>query len=391
MQTGFALDALNFAVAGAQEGFGPFLGVYLQQQGLAPAATGLAMGLAGLAGLIATTPIGVVLDRTKAKRMALILAVGGIAVGAVLLVATRSLWWMSLAQGLIGVADTSIAPLLAALTLGLVGTDAYETRVSRNVAFNHAGNAVNAALSGVLGYFFGLGFVAIAIGVMAVASTLAVLCIPASTIDHEAARGGGKADKSSALKALGGSRPLLVLAFCVFAFEVANGAMLPFLAQARTSAGSNPSVTTATMTVVAQVTIVGAAFLAAVLARRFGQGRVLLLALGAVVLRGGLAACGPSWGLIVPVQILEGLATGLASVAIPALVASIMSGTGHATAGLAGVMTAFGAGATLSPILAGAVAQWLGFPSAFLTMAAVAAAGCGVWLVAGSRDTRQAA
>ena len=167
--------------------------------------------------------------------------------------------------------------------------------------------------------------------------------------------------------------------------------MLPFLAQARTSAGSNPSVTTATMTVVAQATIVGAAFLAAILARRQGQGRVLLLALAAVVLRGGLAACGTSWALILPVQVLEGLATGLASVAIPALVASIMSGTGHATAGLAGVMTAFGAGATLSPILAGAVAQWLGFPAAFLTMAVVAAAGCGVWLFAGSRDTRTAA
>ena len=391
MQIGFALDALNFAVAGAQEGFGPFLGVYLQQQGLAPAATGFAMGLAGLAGLIATTPIGVVLDRTEAKRMALILAVCGIAVGAALLVATKSLWLMSIAQGLIGVADTSIAPLLAALTLGLVGQDAYETRVSRNVAFNHAGNAVNAALSGVLGYYFGLGFVAVAIGVMAVASSLAVLLIPASTIDHKAARGGGEADEGSALKTLGGSRPLLVLAFCVFAFEVANGAMLPFLAQARTSAGANPSVTTASMTVVAQATIVGAAFLAAVLARRQGQGRVLLLALAAVVLRGGLAAFGTSWALILPVQVLEGLATGLASVAIPALVASIMSGSGHATAGLAGVMTAFGAGATLSPILAGAVAQWLGFPAAFMAMAAVAAVGCGVWLVAGSRDTRKAA
>ena len=393
MQIGFALDALNFAVAGAQEGFGPFLGVYLQQQGLNPATTGLAMGLAGLAGLIATTPIGAAVDRTKAKRMALALAVCGIAVGAVLLVVTRSVWVISIAQGLIGVADTSIAPLLAALTLGLVGQGAYEFRVSRNVAFNHAGNAVNAALSGILGYWLGLGFVAVAIGVMAVVSTIAVLLIPAATIDHEAARGGGDDDakKTSTWQALRGSRPLLVLAASVFAFEVANGAMLPFLAQARVSAGANPSVTTATMTVLAQGTIVGTALLAAVLARRFGQGRVLALALGLVVLRGGLAAFGISWWLIVPVQGLEGLATGFASVAIPALVASIMEGTGHATTGLAVVMTAFGAGAALSPILAGAMAQWLGFPAAFIAMAIAAAAGSALWMMAGTRDRREAA
>jgi predicted MFS family arabinose efflux permease len=389
MQTGVALDALNFSVAGAQEGFGPFLGVYLQQQGLNPAITGVAMGLAGLAGLVATTPIGVVVDRTKAKRIALAIAVFGIAIGAVALVATHSIWVISVAQGLIGVADTSIAPLLAALTLGLVGQDAYETRVSRNVAFNHAGNAANAALSGLLGYWFGLGFVAVAIGVMAVASTLAVLTIPASTIDHDAARGGRNDNKRSAWQVLAGSRPLLVLAGSVFAFEAANGAMLPFLAQARTSAGSNPSVTTSVMTVVAQLGIVGAALLAAVVARRYGQSRVLAIALAVAVLRGCIAAFGTSWWLIIPVQVLEGLSTGFASVAIPALAASIMSGSGHATAGLAGVMTAFGAGATVSPILAGSVAQWFGFPVAFVAMAAVAAAGAAVWMAAGTRDTRQ--
>ncbi|MCJ2070529.1 hypothetical protein MKK75_17295, partial [Methylobacterium sp. J-030] len=44
MQPAFSLGALNFALAGAREGFGPFLGVYLQKQGFDPAATGFAMG-----------------------------------------------------------------------------------------------------------------------------------------------------------------------------------------------------------------------------------------------------------------------------------------------------------------------------------------------------------
>ncbi|WP_191970240.1 MFS transporter [Methylobacterium planeticum] len=380
MQAAMSLGALNFALAGAREGFGPFLGVYLQQQGFDPAATGFAMGLAGAAGLLATTPLGALIDRIEAKRAALALAVCAIAAGAALLVATRSLWLIAAAQLVIGVADTAVAPLVAALTLGLVGQAAYGARVSRNEAFNHAGNAANAALSGLLGYGFGLSYVAIAILVMAVASCGVLLTIDRGEINHEAARG-GEGDGGSTLKALLASRPLLILAGTVFAYQAANGAMLPFLAQARTAAGADPSLTTGVMTVVAQITMVGAALLAARIAAGRGHSGVLSLALALVVARGLLAAFGTSWWIVIPVQVLEGLAMGLGGVAIPALVAEIMEDTGHATAGLGGVMTAFGAGAAVSPLLAGLVAQYLGFAASFAALAVVAGTGLLLWIV----------
>ncbi|WP_407529734.1 MFS transporter [Methylobacterium oryzisoli] len=378
MQPTTSLLALNFALAGAREGFGPFLGVYLQQQGFEPASTGLAMGLAGAAGLVATTPLGALIDRTERKRTAVALAVCAIAAGALVLVATNSLWLIATAQLVIGVADTSIAPLVAALTLGLVGQRAYGRQVSRNEAFNHAGNAANAALSGLLGYAFGLSYVAIAVVVMAVASCSVLLTIDKGQIDHNTARG-GEQDERSTVRVLLETRPLLLLAASVLAFQTANGAMLPFLAQARTAAGSDPSLTTGVMTVVAQATMVLAALAAARLATGRGHASVLALALALVVLRGGLAAFAASWWLVIPVQVLEGLAMGLAGVAIPALVVEIMEGTGHANAGLGGVMTAYGAGAALSPALAGLVAQYIGFPASFLVLAAVAGAGLLLW------------
>ena len=380
MQPVTSLLALNFALAGAREGFGPFLGVYLQQRGFDPAATGFAMGLAGLAGLLATTPVGALIDRTTYKRAALAMAVLGIAAGAVALVATDSLWLIGLSQLVIGVADTSIAPLVAAVTLGIVGQQAYGHQVSRNEAFNHAGNAANAALSGVLGYALGLGYVSIAIVVMAVASCGVLLGIDKGCIDHGTARG-GEQDERSTLRVLFGTKPLLLLAAAVFAYQTANGAMLPFLAQARTASGADPSLTTGVMTVVSQATMVGAALLAARAAQGRGHAGVLSLALGLVVVRGLLAAFATSWWLVIPVQVLEGLAMGLGGVAIPALVAEIMDGTGHANAGLGGVMTAYGAGAAVSPLLAGVVAQYLGFAASFVVLAAVAAAGLAVWMV----------
>lgn len=389
MQPATSLLALNFALAGAREGFGPFLGVYLQGQGFDPAATGFAMGLAGLAGLLATTPVGALIDRTAYKRAALAVAVLGIAAGAVVLVATNSLWLIGLSQLVIGVADTSIAPLVAAVTLGIVGREAYGAQVSRNEASNHAGNAANAALSGVLGYTLGLGYVAIAIVVMAVASCGVLLTIDKDTIDHGTARG-GEQDERSTLRVLLKTKPLLLLAAAVFAYQTANGAMLPFLAQARTAAGADPSLTTGVMTVVSQATMVGAALLAARAAHGRGHAGVLSIALGLVVVRGLLAAFATSWLLVIPVQVLEGLAMGLGGVAIPALVAEIMDGTGHANAGLGGVMTAYGAGAALSPLLAGLVAQYLGFAASFVALAAVAAGGLAVWMagrrVLGLRD-----
>ena len=236
MNAGPGLDALNFALAGAREGFGPFLGVFLQSRGFDPASTGIAMSIAGLAGIAATTPLGSVIDRITAKRAAVVAAVAGIAIGAALIVATSSLGLTALGQVIIGVADTSLAPLVAALTLGIVGQQVYSRRVARNEAFNHAGNAVNAALSAALGYWLGLGWVALAIAVMAAASTAVVLRIDPGTIDHEAARGGDPGSQST-WQALMASHPLLVLGGAAFAFQTANGAMLPFLAQIARPAG----------------------------------------------------------------------------------------------------------------------------------------------------------
>ena len=379
MALSMELEALNFAMAGAREGFGPFLGVFLQHEGFDPASTGFAMSLAGLAGVAAPTPLSALVDRITIKRGAVILAVLLIAAGAGLIVLTRSLWVVAIGQVLIGVADTSLAPLVSALTLGIVGHARYAAQVARNETFNHGGNAANAALSAALGYWLGLGWVALAIAVMALATAIVVSRIKPEAIDHEAARGGNPGS-SSALRALFDSRPLLVLGFAAFAFQASSGAMLPFLAQALVKGGYDPSLITGAMTVAVQAVMVGSAASVPFLSRRFGNVSVLAAALALVALRAALAAWSEALPAIAVIEILEGISMGFAGVAIPALVVDIMSDSGHSNAGLGGVMTAYGAGAALSPILAGVVAQYLGFPAAFMTLGGVALLGLVCWL-----------
>jgi len=66
------------------------------------------------------------------------------------------------------------------------------------------------------------------------------------------------------------------------------------------------------------------------------------------------------WGVF-PVQILDGIGAGLQSVAVPALVARILNGTGRVNVGQGAVMTVQGIGAALSPAMGGWFAQWLGY------------------------------
>jgi len=382
------LDALNFKLAGAREGFGPFLGVYLQQQGFSPARTGFAMSLAGLAGIAATAPLGALIDRITAKRAAVIVAVVCIAIGAGLIVASKQLWMVAVGQVIIGVADSSLAPLVAALTLGLVGRQRYDDRVAHNEAFNHAGNGANAALAALMSYAWGLGYVVAPIGTMAIATSAVTLSVDPRSIDHEAARG-GRAENESTWRALWSSKPLLLLAATAFAFQAANGAMLPFIAQALTFQGHDPGLTTGAMTVLAQVSRIGAALLVTVAPKRVGHPRLLGAALLIVVVRAAWAASSASWCSIGLIQILEGLAMGLTGVAIPAIVANVMAGTGHAGAGLGGFLMAYGAGAALSPALAGLVAQTFGFPAAFIALSAIASIGLAVWILGARLQTAE--
>ncbi|MFP3556762.1 hypothetical protein SB861_39500 [Paraburkholderia sp. SIMBA_049] len=68
---------------------------------------------------------------------------------------------------------------------------------------------------------------------------------------------------------------------------------------------------------------------------------------------------------ILPVQILDGLSSGLRSVAISAFVVHLLHGSGRVNPGHGAVKAAEAAGACLSPMLGGWIANRFEFPAAF--------------------------
>ncbi len=80
-----ALDLVNFFVADAQTGFGPFVAVYLTTHKWTQVEIGFALTLGTVTSLIGQLPAGVLVDAMRNKRLIASLGVAGIMVAALLL------------------------------------------------------------------------------------------------------------------------------------------------------------------------------------------------------------------------------------------------------------------------------------------------------------------
>jgi MFS family permease len=386
-----ALNALNFFMADVRDGLGPFLGVFLQGKGWSPAEIGVVMTIGGLAGMLATAPLGALVDATRAKRAMLIAAAVFIIGASIVNYMSAHFTITTLAQVTSGIAAAAVAPAIAGITLGLVGQAGFPHQLGRNEAFNHGGNATAACLSGALGYLFGIGAVFVLMAGMAVAAIAAIAMIRSGDIDHARARGlasAGSAGETVPTSFIGlmGSVPLLILGATLMLFHMANAAMLPLLGQAMVARGTagDASAYTAATVIVAQLTMVPMAILAARLAISRGYWIVFVLALIALPIRGLLAGSVAHPWILLPVQVLDGIGAGLLGVAVPGLVARILSGTGHVNAGLGAVMTMQGVGAAVSATIGGYVAESFGYGAAFLALGGIAVLALAVWLIGNS-------
>ncbi|WP_338664118.1 MFS transporter [Pararoseomonas sp. SCSIO 73927] len=383
------LDALNFLLADVRDGLGPYLAIYLlavrgPEQGWNEATIGLVISIAAIAGLVAQTPAGALIDRTRHKRAVVIAAALAVTLSCVVLPFISGFYTVAATQSLAGIAGAVFPPALAAITLGVVGPKAFSRRIGRNEAFNHGGNAASAALAAVTAYAFGPVVVFWIMAGLAVASIGAMLLIPARAINDDVARGldeegggGDRHEEPSAWKALLTCRPLLIFAGLMATFHLANAAMLPTVGQKLTLVVGKDYATSliAACIVAAQCVMVPVAMLVGARADRWGRKPIFLAAFGVLALRGLLYPLSdhPAW--LLGVQMLDGVGAGIFGALFPVVVADLTRGTGRFNISQGAVATAQGLGAALSASLAGGVIVWAGYSPAFLVLGAIAAAG----------------
>jgi len=391
------LDALNFFLADVRDGLGPYLAIYLiavrgPAQGWNEATVGAILTIAGIVGLISQTPAGSLIDRGKNKPRIVMIAALLVTLSSISLPIVSGFTAVAVTQSIAAVAGAVSAPAISAITLGLVGPKLFAKRVGRNEAFNHAGNAVSAALAGVLAWKFGPVVVFWLMAGLTVASIVTASRLKNDDIDNAVARGldcepedGDEAcEEPSGWKTLLENKPLMIFAVTAFLFHLANAAMLTSVSQllARTVGKDQATSLTAACIVAAQLVMVPVAIVVGRNTDRWGTKPLFLVAFAFLAARGALYTVSDNPWWLVGVQAMDGVGAGIFGALFPVVIADLTKGTGRFNVSQGAVASAQGLGAALSATLAGGIIVWAGYAASFLTLATIAALGLGLYVLA---------
>lgn len=388
------LDALNFFLADVRDGLGPYLAIYLlavrgPAHGWNEATVGAVLTIAGIVGLISQTPAGSLIDRTRNKPRIVMIAALLVTLSSISLPIVTGFTVVAITQSVAAVAGAVFAPAISAITLGLVGPKLFAKRVGRNEAFNHAGNAVSAALAGLLAWKFGPVVVFWLMGGLTVASIVTASRIDNGAIDNAVARGldcepDDDCEEPSGWKALIENKPLMIFAVTAFLFHLANAAMLTSVSQllSRTVGKDLATSLTAACIVAAQLVMVPVAIVVGRNTEKWGTKPLFLVAFAFLAVRGALYTVSNDPWWLVGVQALDGIGAGIFGALFPVVIADLTKGTGRFNVSQGAVASAQGLGAALSASLAGAIIVGAGYTAGFLTLAAVAGLGLALYLVA---------
>jgi MFS family permease len=373
---------LNFFLADVQGGVGPFLAIYLAGYGWNEQRVGIALTVGGIAGILTQTPAGALVDRLRSKRALIAAGIVALAIGALLIALVPTFWSVMSAQVLIGGASSIFGPAICAVSLGIVGRAAFDTRQGRNQTFNSAGNVTAALSMGLLGYAVSNRSIFFFVSACALPTLLMLLIIRPHEIDYERARGakeGGQAGKPVGAVALLRDRPLLIFLICAVMFHFANAAMLPLLGEMLAKGqGRNSMMFMSACVVTTQVVITLLASWSGRQAGVWGRKPLLLLAFGVLPVRALLYTLTHNTGALVAIQILDGVGAGVFGVVSVLVIADLTQGTGRFNLTLGAISTAVGIGASLSQVIAGSIVHRFSSNAGFLFLAAIASAAFGI-------------
>ncbi|MGX2983908.1 MFS transporter [Helicobacter sp. 23-1048] len=401
---------LNFFVADVRDGLGPFLGVFLLQNGFGESQVGLIGGISHIIALSLGVPCGILVDKTTRKKELIGAFIALIITFCTLNYLFPSFIFTLIAQGLVALSGVFLAPAFAALTLGIVGVRDYPLQTARNEAYKHAGTAFGAALSFCFALYFGIVSVFVITATLGGISLVVLTLIKRESIDDFTARGDicSKATfeatpkpKPTRLIALFTDKRVLFLSIIMFCFHLSNAAMLPLLSQRAQRLGIDSSGAYAAATIlIAQSTMIFVAYLCGRFLKKLDSYKLdsinpapkstqdsefklyfwlFFACFFALIIRGGVAAHFDSIAAMIVVQILDGVGAGVSGVVLPVVVALILRGSGHINAGLAFALTCGGLGGALSNGVGGYFAQYYGYFSAYLFLGSVALCGLILW------------
>ena len=391
-----ALDRLNLSLGDVRDVFEPYLTLFLAaDRHLNQAQIGVAIAVTNIAGILAQTPVGALVDTSRYKRLLVAASLLAIAISYGFVVGS-ALPMVIAAQAVIGVATVTITPALNAISLGLVGKEKLQTRVGRNEVFNRFGNVITAAIAGAVGLFVGRSWIFALLIILCLISVFVVYQIRNGDINQAIARAddevgskqtsgdqesGNEGEQRSSLKDLLGDRNLRNFGLAVVFFYFANAVLLPLVSQeligGQQNAAAGTSIYVSGCIVLSQLVMIPITGWVGKNVDRWGRKPLSLIAFSAVLLRALLCTLNKAPWYLVAVQGLDGIASGIFTVLIVVIVADLTQGSGRFNLAQGLVQTLVGVGAALSNLAIGFLAKVAGYNAGFFSVAVIAAIGLG--------------
>jgi MFS family permease len=377
MRARLGLDGLNFFTAAVQAGFGPFIAVWLTQNGWSLTELGLALSIGTLAALIGQLPGGILVDQIHRKNRpaaGALIALGASALLLCLAPTRPVVWGAQIAHGL---ASCVMTPAIAAVTLSVCGHDSFSERLGQNTRYASLGNAASAALLGAAASTFSEQAVFLVTAGFVVPALIALLMIRTSDCvdpaeDHSALR--HPSEREHPPWQIFGEPALHIFAVAVVLFQLANAALLPLALNGLTREGGASGFVVSATIVAPQIITALFAPWAGALAQRIGRRPVLMVGFAAVPLRALLFAILPGALPLTVFQALDGVSAAVFGLMLPLIAADLTQRTGYLNLAIGALGLASGLGATFSTVIAGWIGDHFGNPITFLVLAAAGAA-----------------
>ena len=390
------LALINVFSGDIQGGLGPFLGTWLAATAQwSPSEVGLVATLGGLGALLFSGPLGALVDHFGRPRLLIAVSASAILAGMLALLPATGFAAVLGAQLLAAIGGTLLLLAITALTLGIVGKEAFPRQQGTNQAFNHVGILTAAALIGLGTPYLGPATALWILGAMAAATVAAAAMMPANAWHPHRCCGweedAKETPKRHSVRQALSNRRLYVLALALALFQLGNGGMLTLLGQKLVASDPDGTRWTAIYVMAAQLTMIPVAYFAGRLADRRGRRQLLVVACAALVVRAGLTALldDPFW--LIATEVLDGLASGIMGVAVPIVVADLTWGSGRTQTALGSVNAIQGIGGALSAGFGGIIQGFAGWTTAFLALGAAGLAALLIvwWLEATTEDSQR--
>ncbi len=373
------LDALNLVAATMGTAYGAFIPVFLAGQAWTQTHIGLALTIATLVSTLCQVPAGLWVDHAGPKRRrALWASITIIGLTPLVLAALPRPLPVMLALALQSAAGTLLSPTIAAVSLAVAGSAGFGERLGRNARYGSIGAGVGAAVMGVSSTWLSHQAVFLIAAALLPAALLAITRIGPDRATprhrhrhrHHPSQTSEEPPGWRAPFALLKDHRILIFAAALMLFQLASIAVLQLAAVAVTARmGARSGLVIAAFIIVPQAMVALAAPWIGAMAERHGRRPVLIAGFATTALRalGFMLISNPF--TLIGVQILEGAGGAAFGVMMPLVAADLTRGTRRYTVCLGLLGLAATAGAALSTVLAGFVADRMGRPAAFLVLA----------------------